>query len=54
MLPTGSFSPLASFCLFPRLSRMQLDADGGGDGFATLATLENLDESTLTADNWLT
>ncbi len=27
---------------------------GGGDGFATLATLENVDESTLTADNWLT
>ena len=33
---------------------VQVDADGGGDGFATLATLENLDELTLTADNWLT
>ncbi len=33
---------------------VQVDADGGGDGFATLATLENVDELTLTADNWVT
>ena len=31
---------------------VQIDADGGGDGFATLATLQDVNESELTADNW--
>jgi Ca2+-binding RTX toxin-like protein len=32
---------------------VQVDANGGGDGFATVTTLQNVDETTLTVDNWL-
>ena len=32
---------------------VQIDTDGGGDAFATLATLQNIDETDLNATNWI-
>ena len=32
---------------------VQIDADGGGDGYSTLATLQNIDETDLNATNWI-
>jgi Ca2+-binding RTX toxin-like protein len=32
---------------------VEIDTDGGGDAFATLATLQNIDETDLNATNWV-
>ena len=32
---------------------VEIDTDGGADGFSTLATLQDVDETDLNATNWI-